>query len=588
MMEAKTKKQTPPVSSKTRKRKAGLSTSPDDSGDESKKRGRPRVSKQDESAADRRRTQIRMAQRAYRRRKESTLEELRKRVSELANTAELMNRAFLDCKDWLEAAGLPEREFQRVRETATRYETLMKCVRNSEDMPPVDLPLDLLRESTDSSTGAQYEPQNVSSWIDRATLTHTREESDLGQIGLGYTLFMPETNDLAVEPNYFHIDHTSEGLDQTPNPNPQQLNSLRIEIPELRNTASLTPPRTYSFQESTFARRLHRAALERGYQLLLAPDKRPSSYHRVFHLSLMNRDPEKLARVIKAALDRGPHKTLDSDAALIHVGGAGTHYARRDPYGNLIPKKQPCHVGMVGPHTLALLEHAARDNIGVDMTVDIAGFEGEWLDPDDVEGYLAEKGIFIDPSTSFVEAELHGLGVPLSEPDTSDSASTPTGASPLTPGTWSIGLPITTRAPTQELGFDPEQTHALLEAGIGPADYNGLTTRMTGVGFSDARTGSWENFLQPGCIVKNYMDADEPIHAGSPMSRLESTACTTLEAVGITSSSLGTEESPNKIVLIDVDKFVKSEQQSPLVRPVRRLLTGCLVPGSFDGLRCVS
>ena len=77
------------------------------------------MDKQDESAADvdsplvnyykettaryhadlfnqRRRTQIRMAQRAYRQRKESTLDELRKRVSDLTNTIELMNKSFLD------------------------------------------------------------------------------------------------------------------------------------------------------------------------------------------------------------------------------------------------------------------------------------------------------------------------------------------------------------------------------------------------------------------------------------------------------------------------------------------------------------
>lgn len=86
--------------SSTRKRKARSTPSADEnSGDDSKKRGRPRVEKPDQSAADRRRTQIRMAQRAYRQRKESTLEELRKRVSELTNTIELMNKAFLDHRD---------------------------------------------------------------------------------------------------------------------------------------------------------------------------------------------------------------------------------------------------------------------------------------------------------------------------------------------------------------------------------------------------------------------------------------------------------------------------------------------------------
>jgi hypothetical protein len=61
------------MESRMRKR-ARTSNASSDGDDDGKKRGRPRVEKQDESAADRRRTQIRMAQRAYRQRKESTLE----------------------------------------------------------------------------------------------------------------------------------------------------------------------------------------------------------------------------------------------------------------------------------------------------------------------------------------------------------------------------------------------------------------------------------------------------------------------------------------------------------------------------------
>ena len=77
-----------------KKRKTRASNSSDD-GDGGKKRGRPRVEKQDESAIDRRRTQIRLAQRAYRQRKESTLEDLRQRVAELTNTIELMVSRYL-------------------------------------------------------------------------------------------------------------------------------------------------------------------------------------------------------------------------------------------------------------------------------------------------------------------------------------------------------------------------------------------------------------------------------------------------------------------------------------------------------------
>lgn len=64
-----------------------------------KQRGRPRLETDDASAADRRRTQIRLAQRAYRHRKETTISNLRQRVETLEATIALMNTTFLTLND---------------------------------------------------------------------------------------------------------------------------------------------------------------------------------------------------------------------------------------------------------------------------------------------------------------------------------------------------------------------------------------------------------------------------------------------------------------------------------------------------------
>lgn len=71
-----------------------------------------------------------MAQRAYRQRKESTLEELRKRVSDLTNSIELMNKAFLDCRDRLYASSLPEDQLMNLHEVSLQFETFVKDARN--------------------------------------------------------------------------------------------------------------------------------------------------------------------------------------------------------------------------------------------------------------------------------------------------------------------------------------------------------------------------------------------------------------------------------------------------------------------------
>lgn len=502
-----------------------------------------------------------MAQRAYRQRKESTLEELRKRVSELTNTVELMNKAFTDHYDRLFLLGLPSRHLQDVRETAEHFENLMKGMRNPREHSLDDPPAKSQRESTSSIHGSsteQYqttmEPRNVPSWIDRSAILEQQQPKpqDPASVGLGYTLYMPEPEEMEdVEQECFApLDPTSTALTSPSSlelpRQPQQRQSFELfpqEIPEYPSIpASPTPPRTYSFQETTFGRRLHRAALEQGYQLLLNPQRRPATYDRVFRLSLMSRSRDKVLAHMKMMLERGPHESLDQDTPLIHVGGAGTHYPRRRAFGHFssspVPqqqqqqqrkkkeKKDSCwHMGIIGPQNLALLENAAKDNIAVDMTVEIAGFEGEWLDPYDVEGYLEEKGILLDPASSFAAVEVL---LPPSR-HVSDSKTTPStspyvaeaGGVVKTPSSNSVQQhqQHRTTPPTAPRPFDREQLFHLHSMGIDASAYDSaanlittttaVITSSTGpcssstVGVSDPSsltgTGSWMHFFpQPG------------------------------------------------------------------------------------------
>ncbi|ROT43769.1 hypothetical protein SODALDRAFT_327983 [Sodiomyces alkalinus F11] len=80
----------------SRKRKPLRSASTESEEPDKKKRGRPKLDTNDETALDRRRTQIRLAQRAYRNRKESTIQSLEARVKELQDNNERMNIAFME------------------------------------------------------------------------------------------------------------------------------------------------------------------------------------------------------------------------------------------------------------------------------------------------------------------------------------------------------------------------------------------------------------------------------------------------------------------------------------------------------------
>ncbi|CAK7263241.1 hypothetical protein SEPCBS57363_000452 [Sporothrix epigloea] len=75
-------------------------------GDKKRARGRPRIDVSDVTAADRRRTQIRLAQRAYRNRKENAIASLEKRVEALKEANEAMTNAFMALHDFAVERGL--------------------------------------------------------------------------------------------------------------------------------------------------------------------------------------------------------------------------------------------------------------------------------------------------------------------------------------------------------------------------------------------------------------------------------------------------------------------------------------------------
>ncbi|KAJ0158378.1 hypothetical protein CTA2_11706, partial [Colletotrichum tanaceti] len=81
-----------------------------DQEEEEKKRsrGRPRLDTNDETAKDRRRTQIRLAQRAYRNRKETAIQSLEKKVDELRRTNEEMSKEFMKLYDFAVSKGMHE------------------------------------------------------------------------------------------------------------------------------------------------------------------------------------------------------------------------------------------------------------------------------------------------------------------------------------------------------------------------------------------------------------------------------------------------------------------------------------------------
>ncbi|KAH7394454.1 hypothetical protein BKA66DRAFT_509725 [Pyrenochaeta sp. MPI-SDFR-AT-0127] len=446
------------------------------SGGSKKARGRPRVDPRDATAADRRRTQIRLAQRAYRQRKETTISSLKLQSSQLHSIIEQMNTTFLRLNESALKSGLLQlnpalaQEFKRVTQTFTslaqtasegQYDVDEEQGENRE--PTVDFPVSIPKVPNISEeaqdVGWGYSVSNPTGRADMAPRPEAQPDDYFSQPSSafgerGSTASLVRRRQFTVgdiidqSRSQTSSDHQSTQQDRSiplpfglldilsstqapftpPNPHIFSVNIPTPEItppttrlptpplslPNILSTKNLPSVTTYSFDETTFARRLTRAAIETGFQILSTANIRPSALSYVFKLSLPYFTVDELCDRFKAQLSRNIDQDLDWWAApFIHLGGAGTHYPRRDASGRIIPIKNSWTVRQIGPleKKMARIENV-EDGRTEDLgNVDLSGFEGEWFDAHDVQGYLEEQYVCrIDPRSSFSECLVEEEG----------------------------------------------------------------------------------------------------------------------------------------------------------------------------------
>lgn len=205
-----------------------------------------------------------------------------------------------------------------------------------------------------------------------------------------YSTAGANTNPLAIAP----AASTLAGMSK------QVIPISAVDKTDMLRIRSLTPPYTYSFEETTFARRLQRAALERGFHLITNAEIRPSVFLRVFRLSLLYHNRDTLLVKFRRALARNTEEPLETyQTPFIHLGGAGLHYNTGRVRNGYIVKPGPLQ-------RRAILESTESPGAMVDIDFDLSDYEGEWFDSNDVEGYLNEKGLFINPQSSFAEGQI--------------------------------------------------------------------------------------------------------------------------------------------------------------------------------------
>jgi hypothetical protein len=239
----------------------------------------------------------------------------------------------------------------------------------------------------------------VSSFHSPSTIS---QPSGVLPFGLVDLLHQPQEPYIMPNHHVFSVDIPTPGV----TPPITRLSTPPLQLPSLTNK-SLALDFTYSYEEPTFARRLTRAGLEAGFKVLSASSISPSLLNRVFRLSLAYHSVDQLRARFKLMLSRNINEELDfEDTPFIHLGGAGTHYPRKDANGNFITKRNNWTVRQVGSSEKRLVraENVVDGTVEYIRDMDLSGLEGEWFDAHDVQAYLEEKwGCRLNPRSSFAE-----------------------------------------------------------------------------------------------------------------------------------------------------------------------------------------
>lgn len=303
---------------------------------------------------------------------------------------------------------------------------------------------------------------------------HQQQQQQNNQASLPFGLLdLPSREQSPFVPPYiFPINVPAMGAELPPPAKAHQLYPLVTD-------ATPMPTLSYSYEEVTFARRLTRATLEAGIMLLTSPHIHPAVLQHIFKLSLPYQTPEQICNRFKIQLSRGVTEDLDWYATpFIHLGGAGTHYQRRDAHGKLRQMKNAWTIRSFGPlerHMIRLesvIDGRTQDLQGIDLS----GLQGEWFDANDVQGYLEEHWhCRIDARSSFAEClidddsaslwEREARSPSLSRGSTASNSDVSTPPAPPTYNAFqpSFGLPMSLDSGPMANSFPAPTKHSLPE-----------------------------------------------------------------------------------------------------------------------------
>ncbi|MCJ1309603.1 hypothetical protein MMC25_003263 [Agyrium rufum] len=440
-----------PKAKKTKKRKQSKEEEDDSPPQAGGKRGRPRVEARDQNAIEaydervvdsnlqRRRTQIRLAQRAYRERKEHTISALEDRVSDLKRTVNDMNQIFQEYHAKALQSGIAGWNFQlegELKNTAERICELTETVNAEPDLtqgsqsPENGIDGD---DSKDRKSPPKHTTKETHLDETNATLAATLAATDASLVAPSAAYDYYDASQLAIPAEPASQMNDSEVM---PNPifdyaaafspawNQNSYSSYNMPFSDMISTAFMTPslyktlplPRSYAYNDSSFARRLLRRGAEALYGLLTNPDADMSVIRHKLRFTFCFANVDQIKEKLKGVLDADRYALLENfNFPVLHLGGSGLHFPRAaDPRYQAPPPGWDRDVNF-GPRPWGSAQISGTERMSASEITDLANMEGEWYDANDVESYLRKvKGLRLDGSLNEAEIEVE-MDIP-SEP----------------------------------------------------------------------------------------------------------------------------------------------------------------------------
>jgi hypothetical protein len=395
-----------------------------------------------------------MAQRAYRHRKETTITSLEKQVQDLRGTNEEMSNIFISLYDFAVGKGLLQREpefGQHLQSTTERFLALAKSAINEEGSQDEQQEETGKREGPES--GRRTKATQASKKLQEKS--PTTAEAPVQPYG-GYLGRLSPSNspveEVTLDSQLQTYEHRTRPADLQIITRPTEdnasfpfdlmdLQQYRVDVPAMEDYSQnffssqnqLPLPRTYANGEFSLARRIQRLSVERAYRLITDENPPKERFQEVFGLTLMYDSKENITARMRKFLATSEKETLyEWRMPFVHIGGSGTFYPNHDIdiEADLMPKFRTGY--SMGPFNQTVGQ--AQELIQDDMKCTLPGFEGEFFDANDVEGYLRGRGLEIPASADYVTAELDASILTEAIPPRSGSVETlPTIPSPKTP-----------------------------------------------------------------------------------------------------------------------------------------------------------